>query len=284
MKWDNTFFLDADYNQRSRPDEIKLSDTLGREARRREIPLEIKDLNSQGYGDCMFVGLDGVYSAEIKKAGEYIGDVDHCIKQLKGQIPNADFANVFIYGEMESSPDGKSYSLDFRQEHLDWERHPDSQISRSYRRRYHNVNWQAQRKILWRFRQEGIQVIETRNLEELAFEMCNWYECANTVGTTFTRLIPEKFNIRESDKQRADFMLTLMGIQGAGIGEEIADAIASWMEVNVPLTLAELINALPQVGDTLTSQPLRSSLLPGARKRTIGPAAVVKLKKALGVI
>lgn len=277
------FKLDADYSQKSRPDEIKLSDTVTREFKKRSIPFNIEDLNTQGYGDCMFVGLDGVYSAEIKKAGEFLGDADHCIKQLKKQIPNANYTYLFIYGEASQSPDGKSYSYDSRSETIIWERHPDAEVNQKVRRRYHNVNWQGQRKILWRFRLEGIEVVETPSLETLAFELANWYECGTTVGTTFSRLIPDKFEVREKDKERADFMLSLMGIQNAGIGEEVADALA-----NKFCSISELVNYLQNDGEIETGHeisflPLRSSLLPGARKRTIGPAKVAQLRKALGI-
>lgn len=271
-------WLDSDYNQRTRPDQVKLSDELTRQAKQRSIELGIKDLNTLRYGDAMFVGIDGVYSAEIKKAGEFIGDTNHCVQQMKKQLPEANFHHLFIYGEAEESPDGKSYELSLKDEHLDWERHPDSQISRSYKRRYYNVNWKGQRKILWRFRNLGIQVVEACNLEQLAFEMCNWYECGTTVGTTFSRLETEKFILSEQDSSKRDLMLSLMGLQKAGIGEEVADAIASQC-----FSIYKLIGWLIENPEFVASWPLRSSLLPGARKRTIGPAAVVKLRNALGL-
>lgn len=286
-----TFFLDADYSQKSRPDEVKLSDELTYECKKRGVDFVVKDLNTLGYGDCMFVGLDGVYSAEIKKAGEFVGDTEHCVQQIKKQLPNANYTNLFIYGEAYPSPDGKSYEYNFKSEKLYWERHPDAQAERIYRRRYYNVNWQGQRKILWRMRQEGINVVECRNLTELAFELCTWYEAATTVGTTFSRLEVEKFQLNERDTVRRDFMLTLMGIQNAGVGPETADAITSWLErMGCPLNMYSLILAQAEGAQhiygnwsELSSQPLSSSLLPGARKRTVGPAVVTKLRKAFGL-
>jgi hypothetical protein len=218
------------------------------------------------------MGLDGIYSVEIKEQGEYIGDVDHLIAQIKAQAPAADFMYVFIYGEQEQAADGNSLSMKWEKDVTTWESGPDSGLQRSYRRRHHKVNWKAQRKILWRIRQEGIQVVECRTLGEMAQELCNFYEVATIVGTTFTRFTPEKFFIKEADKPRRDFMLTLMGIQGAGVGEEVADAIATQCS-----SIMKLIGWLAEDDGYVATWPLRSG------KRTIGPAAVTKLKTALGL-
>lgn len=244
---------------------------------RMKVPFVQKELNSQGYGDALVYGLDGIYSAEIKGEGEYVGDTDHLIAQTKAQMQNADFMYLFKYGERSMAPDGNSYSLKLEREDETWNRHPDSGVVRRYRRRHHRVNYHAQRKILWRFRNGGIHVVECRDLAELAYELCLWHETATTVGTTFTRLNVEKFRVKAESAEKEAFMKTLMGIQGAGIGEEVADAIASHMEAFAPaLTLQSLICGFDE--RMLASQPLRSG------KRTIGPAAVQKLKTALGVI
>lgn len=271
-----SLFLDRDYTA--------LSIILKRQCEARSIGFEMKELNPQGYGDAVVYGLDGIYSAEIKGAGEFIGDVDHCIAQLKAQMASCDFMHLFIYGEQEAAEDGNSYSLKLQAgEKVEWESRGDSGIIRRYVRRHHRVNHDAQRKILWRCRAEGIQVVECRDLEELAYEMCLWHETATTIGTTFTRLTPQKFFIREEDKPRRDFMLTLMGIQGAGVGEELADAICSWMSnpeedggLNEDPCLHSLIVWLEE-DETLAKWPLRSG------KRTVGPSAVKRLKTALGV-
>jgi hypothetical protein len=261
---------------------ITLRPILEREARRRKIPLEVKNLNDKGWGDLVIMGLDGIYSVEIKQAGEYIGDVDHLITQLKAQVPNADFTYVFIYGEQEQAADGYSLSLAWERDQTTWEKGTDSGVARHYKRHYHRVNHLAQRKILWRIRQEGIQVVECRTLYELAYELCNFYEVATTVGTTFTRLTPEKFFIKEEDRPRRNFMLTLMGIQGAGVGEELADAITAGLEYeDCPLTIAGLLQFTNEEPDRWEQAVAMWKLRSG--KRTIGPAAVQKLKTALGL-
>lgn len=250
---------------------------------RMKIDFSRNELNAKGYGDVLVYGLDGLYGGEIKAQGEMLGDIDHMIAQVKSQMAATDFMHLFLYGETTMAPDGNSYSLKIEREDETWNNHPDSGMVRRYRRRHHRVNYQAQRKILWRFRNEGIHVVECRDLTELAYELCLWHETATTVGTTFTRLNVEKFRIGPYTEEKTNFMLSIMGLMPRwGGAEEVAEAVATWMEGRESLTIDGLIGALEH-DDTLAAQPLRNSLKDGARKRTIGPAAVEKLRKALGL-
>lgn len=278
--------LDRDY--------LALKPHLEAECARRKLDFAFEELNPSGFGDLMFVGWNGIHNVEIKQAGELLSDIDHLINQIRNQSAVSDNLWLFVYGEMESADGGLStYSL-----------RPITSIARkngsgieyefqrTYKRRHHRVNYAGMRKILWRFREVGVQVIEVRDLQELAFELCLLYESAQEEGSTFTRLIVEKIRISEQNPERAAFMKTLMGIQGAGIGEEVADAIADWFTEQqlLPWSIRKLIEYLYQCGQqgvedkftTLAAQPLRSSLREGGRKRTIGAKAVEKLKTALG--
>lgn len=261
--------LDDDY--------LSLYHTLKGLTERMKIDFQRKDLNKQGFGDVVVYGLDGIYSGEIKQAGEYLGDIDHLIAQTKAQMAAADFMFVFIYGETTMAPDGNSYSLKIEREDETWNNHPDSGMVRRYRRRHHRVKYQAQRKILWRFRNEGIHVIECRDLSELAYELCLWHETATTVGTVFTRLNVEKFRVKAESAEKEAFMKTLMGIQGAGIGEEVAEALTNHFS-----SVAEIVNYFNNDGERETGGQIETALLRSG-KRTIGPAAVAKLKTALGL-
>lgn len=243
------------------------------------IEFSVEDLNGRGWGDIVVFGIDGVYSAEIKEWGEHLGNVDHLIEQTKKQVVNADFAYVFFYGEQMAAEDG-TYSMKLQGDESVKRRNPGTGLleevayKRIYRRRRYNQNYQGHRKILWRFRKEGIHVVECRDLTELANELCWLEQTATTVGTTFSKLNPQKFRIAETDEPRRSFMLTLMGIQGAGIGEELADAIASF--TTSLWWLAREMES-EEACRELAAIPLRNG------KRRVGEAAVKKLRKALGV-
>jgi hypothetical protein len=271
---------------------LGLRPILQKRAQGMGIDVDVKDLNGKGWGDLVVFGLDGIYQVEIKEAGEYIGDVDHLISQIKSQAPNADYTYIFIYGEQMPAEDGNSYSLQWVNQRVLYERGPDSSIERGYRRRHHRVPHSGQRKILWRMRQEGIQVIECRDLEELAYELCIFHDTATTIGTTFTRLVPEKFNIQPYPPEKANFMLSIMGLMPKwGGAEEVAEAVAEWVtavnprhRIDQQLTIRRLMDLLELECDyPLEQQPLRNSLKEGARKRTIGPSVVRNLMKVLGI-
>lgn len=266
--------LDRDY--------LALKPILEAECRRRKIEFRFEELNPQGWGDALFLGLDGIHCVEIKQSGEAIGDMDHLITQIKNQADNCQHLWLFIYGEMRRAEDGNSYSLRYDKGRESWASKAglDTGWVEEYTRRYHRVNWDGQRKILWRLREVGVQVVECRNLEELASELCLLYEVAQTEGSTFTRLIKEKIRVSEGDPAKALFMRQLMGLE-AGIGEEVANAIADWLGKSPKIM--DLIyrngddSAQEFLWEGLAKTPLRSG------KRTVGPAAVARLKAALGI-
>lgn len=286
------FYLDQDYSRRSRPDQPSLAELISAHCQREKIPFEVKELNPKGFGDVMWTGLDGIYSGEIKGASEILGSLDHAWGQLQRQMPQCDRAFLSIYGRIEPSEDGNCYVFTLSGNHTVWVRDSDAQVEHVYRRRYHRQNYKGYRRWLARRDQIGISIFESPDLESLAVQLVSQYVVATTESDSLNRLVTEKFILSEQDQARRDFMLTLMGIQNAGIGEEVADAITCWFEEsNVKPSLRNLVLYFYEAGEALlpveqmsfTKQPLRSSLREGGRKRAIGPAAVGKLKKALGV-
>lgn len=272
-----TLRMDNDYS-------LTLGIPLRAECKRRQIDFEMSDLNKQGWGDVLFTGLAGTYSGEVKGAGEFIGNMDHAESQLFKQIANCDRPFLAIYGRLEQAEDGGCEVLSPSGGYVVTQKYrvgADSGISRSYRRHHYRQLYTGYRGKLARLSEEGVQVFEVPDLASLAVQLCALYSVANSEGKTFSRLIPEKYFVREEDKARKDFMLTLMGIQGAGVGEEVADAIATFFSMKGwGLTLSQLCweDEMLFWWDELATQKLRSG------KRTIGPAAVKKLKEALGVI
>lgn len=293
-KIDALLTLDDDYDRRDRPDQETLGDMLRQSCGRYSYPFECRDLNTAGFGDIMWIaGSNGCYSGEIKKAAEVVGGIDKLEDQLSRQIPNCDHPFVLIYGGLIlPAPDGNTYvySQDGNSRVLR-DNHPNAIIDVHYKRRYFNQNYLGLRAKFTRFYTEfGIEVYELPTMAALTEQIIALYRVSNTEGRTFDRLIPEKFYVDEATQARRDFMLTLMGIQGAGIGEEVADAIASWMEATVKHTSLASFFYLFDIGQgngdlrpSLAAQPLRGSLKEGARKRTIGPAKVAQIMKAVGL-
>jgi hypothetical protein len=153
------------------------------------------------------------------------------------------------------------------------DQHPDSAIERRIKRRYFRMNYLGYRTKLARFYADyGVEVFEVPSLEALVSQLIALYNVANSEGSTFTRLIPEKIYVKELNTERRNFMLTLMGIQGAGVGEEVADAVAGQVS-----NFAKLWALLMDEPEFVASWPLRNG------KRRIGPATVEKLRKALGL-
>lgn len=269
--------LDRDYT--------KLLPYLRAECDRRKIGFQFEELNPGGWGDCFWVGANGLHNVEIKEQGEAIGNMDHLINQIKAQSAKSDFMWCFVYGNAEEAEDGNSYSLRPTESRILRNRDGvEYAFQRTFKRRHYRVNYVGQRKILWRFREVGVQVIEVKTLEDLAFELCTAYECSQSEGSTFSRLIVERIRIGKYSPEKEAFMRQVMGL-GAGFAEETAEALAEWMTVqHTTLNIASLVDELDEQynWDTLAAQPLRSSLTSG-RKQTIGKARVEKLKTALGI-
>lgn len=265
--------LDRDY--------LALRPYLEAECARRGVGFAFEELNPGGWGDAMWVGANGIHNVEIKQAGEILSDIDHLINQIRNQSASSDYLWLFVYGEMEPAEDGNSYSLKTTNELRTWTRGQDSGLTRMFSRRHHRVNYAGHRKILWRMREVGVQVIEVRDLPELAFELCTLYECSQNEGSTFSRLIVEKIRTSAYPPEKEAFIKTLMGLQPKWGGDEImAEAVANWLDDHyAPLSLKGLFWALEVEAPVqpLSGQPLRSG------KRTIGPAAVAKLRTALGL-
>ena len=264
-----TLFVDDDYTW--------LSLMLRPECERRNIPLETSDLNSRGWGDTLFITDTGTYSGEIKSGGELLGGMDHCEAQLQKQLESADRCFLAVYGCVEAAPDGNTYALEQTGERLLYSQDKDTGISRNYRRRYYRTNYLGYRTWLARLVSLGVDVYELPSREALATQLVALYHTLTTEGSTLRRVIVEKPRVSEQDPAKARFMRQLMGLE-AGIGEELAEAITSMLvKYEQKLDIANLIVLLDDIDANIASAPLRNG------KRTVGPAAVQKLKEALGL-
>ena len=270
--------LDADYGW--------LALALRPECERRGIDFDVTDLNSQGWGDVLYLSDHGTYSGEIKGNAEILGGLEHCEAQLQKQLANADRCALLVYGKVEPAEDGNSYAMDSREDRVHYTHDRDSGISRTYKRRYFRQNYLGYRTWLARLMSLGVDVYEVPSREALVTQLVAVHTVLTTEGSTLNRIIVEKPIVTETDIARARFMRQLMGLD-ANIGEELASAIATWLgnrhvlgkwNPTLGLTIIRLIDALSMnEGNALAAQPLRNG------KRTVGPAAVKRLREALGL-
>ena len=277
-----TLFVDDDYTW--------LSLMLRPECERRNIPLETSDLNSRGWGDTLFITDTGTYSGEIKSGGELLGGMDHCEAQLQKQLANADRCFLAVYGKVEATEDGNSYALEFNgADRLHYTHGPDSGISRAYKRRHFRTNYLGYRTWLARLVSLGVDVYELPSKEALATQLVGMYNVLTTEGSTLRRVIVEKPHVSEQDPAKARFMRQLMGLE-AGIGEELAEAIARCLEeLNFDWTVTGL-RYIWESGDydfrneykTPICEAIERQML-SSGKRRVGDAAVKRLREALGL-
>ncbi len=273
-----TIYLDADY--------LSLAPLLRPECQRRDIPMEVIDLNSQGWGDVMFTDWNGkVHSGEIKGASEILGSLDHVELQLSKQLENCDHAFLAIYGYVEQDPRGDCYSLTpYGKESYVYSSEESTGVQRTFKRRTHRQNYLGYRAKMARFSELGVEVFEVPDLPHLAVQLISLYNNAQHEGSTFRRIVRERITVAGIPSQRKNLMLAIMGIPQAEIGEEMADAIVTGMEtVGQEPNLLTLVTQLCKERDGdcalfFETLPLRSG------KRRVGPAAVTRLKKALGVL
>ena len=264
-----TLFIDDDY--------AWLSLMLRPECERRNIPLETSDLNTRGFGDVLYVTDAGTYSGEIKGAAEILGNISHCEAQLQKQMANADKCFLAVYGYTGATEDGNSTAWQFKQSRLVYEHGNERGYANTSASHYFRTNYLGYRTFLARLVSMGVDVYEVPSREALATQLVALYHTLTTEGDTLRRIIVEKPVVKGNyPPEKLRFMRQLMGLE-AGIAEERADAVAEWLGREFDLKLTHLMDAISAYGATLEVQPLRNG------KQRYGPAAVKRLKEALGL-
>ena len=282
-----TLFIDDDYGW--------LSLMLRPECERRNIPLETSDLNTRGFGDVLYVTDAGTYSGEIKGAAEILGNISHCEAQLQKQLASADKCFLAVYGKVEPAEDGGSYALEVTAgpanlfiklrdslrhlmfnngEALMYEQEPYTNVLRSYKKRHFRTNYLGYRTWLARLVSMGVDVYEVPSREALATQLIGMYNVLTTEGDTLRRIIVEKPVTSEQNPVKARLIRRLMGLD-AGIGEELASAFVAGGYTS--------INEIALALQDATESEHIAELLLRSGKRTVGPAAVKRLKEALGL-
>lgn len=229
------------------------------------LPVEREHLNPEK-ADLWWLGYDGKrLQLENKQAGEILGSLDSTEEQLGRELQAADYTGLTIRGVITPSDDGQCQV---------WGQGNNPNVM--FRGRVFNTSYKGYRAWLSRLQELGIVVVEVPNVEALAITVIAMYEGSQKPDSqhkTFARLIPEHYWLTEEDLRKKDFALSLMGIRNAGWGEELALAAADRFD-----SLATFLNTLEAGADKeVASLPLRSG------KRHIGPAAVERLKRAVGI-
>jgi hypothetical protein len=230
---------------------------------------------------------DGSYlGVSRKQAGEFIGGIDACESQLLDEMGGCDYMALLIEGRFGPAPYG-CYTYDY-DEIKGRERDGVTYGTATGVRRLFRQSYKGVRQKLARFCDLGIYVLETHNVEDTAYCLAALYtelQKPEASLTTFKRLIPEKWRLDEPDADIKRFCLQVMGAC-PGIGEEIARATADWVKRSpMSLTLFGLMWCLNDADNSpgmpsLAKEPIRTK--EGVKGRTVGPAAVLKIKQALG--
>lgn len=143
-------------------------------------------------------------------------------------------------------------------------------------------NYRGLQKFLHRCQQWGIEVFQVPNQECLANLIVDLYwdsQVPFEEHKTFQRVVREKLVMMgdyRKEPRKLRLMKQLMGLE-AGIGEEIAEAIA-----RVSQNLEEVFYFLRQPEGSRMWIDLRTVKLRN-EKRTVGPAAVQRLREAIGI-
>lgn len=237
------------------------------------VPVQRDRLNDAGYGDFMWVNHAGeIVTKEGKQAGELLASIDAVEEQLMRQInrQQATHYGLIIRGVATPHRDGIAVGR--------WVQNkggtPMLVESRVFRQSY-----KGYRAWLHRLGQMGVEVTEVPSTEAMVTTLAAMYlndqEAEHRTLNRHIAIKPFALNPQPA-------VLSLMSLQGAEIGEEIATALIGL--ITDPTTgevlfkgrynsLWEVFHADPQ---ELEAAVLRSG------KRRVGPAAVRRLFAAIG--
>lgn len=229
--------------------------------------MERANLNDQGKADLWWMGYGGrEVQLELKQAGELLGSIDGVEEQLGREMQGATYTGLAVRGIITPTAEGWCQT---------WQRSANNP-NIIFKDREYRTSYKGYRAWLDRLQALGVTVVEVPTLEALVLAVAAMYEQslkAEEEHKTFARLIPERYWVNEIDQRKREFALTLMGVRGARVGEEIALALADRFP-----SVATLVNTLEAGADAEVAKlPLRHA------KRTIGPAAVSRLRGALGI-
>ena len=233
------------------------------------VELARERLNDFGLADLAWQDAESKWHTyERKQITELLGSLDSVEEQLGRQLRASKAAHYGLLIQGIALPHAEGIAC------YQWSKTGVAYLSRVVRQSY--AGWRAW---LNQLEEMGVAVWELPSLEALAAHIVALYNNSLKADHTTLRqhVKPRPFLL-----QPQQHVLTLMGVEQAGIGEELAQALVG-REVDVETgeitwsgkftTPWEVFNAEPK---DIASAPLRSG------KRTVGPAAASRLLEAIG--
>ena len=168
-------------------------------------------LNAASMSDYYWQAVDGhTVQLERKQAGELLADINHCELQLQKYLPNADEMGLIVEGIIMPEPEGTVvYKLSGDRRFF-------------YRDGEYRVRFSLLMAWFWALDKCGITVYQVPTLEATAIAIGAMYSNSQKEEhTTLRRYIKEKIVAQSPDP----YVLTLMGLRGAGLGETKAIAL-----------------------------------------------------------
>lgn len=212
------------------------------------VPTMRASLNTTGFADYMFIDILGRrVQFERKQWGEILSNPERVEEQLRREfIGGVEELNLIVEGHCEPTAKGVDVYKKTGKPYL--------RKVYSYKQSFTRiVSW------LWQLDKTGISVYQTPNTLGTAHFLCAAFKNSQkTEHTTLQRYIKPKIRVGPQDSQ----VLTLMGIEGAGLGEQRA--------MDLVLNFGSVWNVLNASMSELTSV------------EGIGPGIVYKLWKAVG--
>lgn len=179
-------------------------------------PIQRQSLNAMGFADILCYAADGHrIQIENKQIDEVLSAIDDTEDQLRRQYDKAEESLLCIRGIAEPAVDGIQTYI------------PSNKGMIYHKSRKHRgMSYSGWRSWLYSLDKAGITVLEVPNLTAMAIAISSIYHNSQKAEhQTLRRYIKPKKNLTEEGDEPRDYVLTLMGIIGANLGEKRARAL-----------------------------------------------------------
>lgn len=224
------------------------------------------------YPDYVVFGGELLVGWNRKTSGEILSSLDAVEEQLTRELAGpVEWLALGIEGSWR--PDGTGGCWGYS---LDWSKVRPFQKGDmgfvTYKQRHYNTPWKAVKAWEMRLSQLGVAIFPTVDVYDTASQLVALHDLVMKSGEhkTLNRLIKQNYVVSALDRTERDLALSLMGLQGARIGEELALSLAQYYN-----SITEIIR-LWDGGGSIAEVPLRNG------SRRVGHAAENNLKAALG--
>lgn len=246
-----------------------------------DLEIQRGDYNSSGsssqvYPDYVVVGGDKLVGINRKQVGEWLSSSDKVIEQLQRELAGpCEHLVLLIEGVMK--PIGHTAMMSYS---FEWSRAKafnDTHGTMPFTQRVYAVNPKHVQNEQTRLEFLGVQVVHTYSLSDSASKLIALHDMIikGEPNNVLNRLIKSDVAVNALDPIERKLATDLIGIQGAGIGEEVGLTIAR-LGFKTIGDLFRFWDGNEQLCDTMVREKT------GVRPRRIGVAAEKKLQGALG--